>query len=203
MGKIERGLNWSEVPGEAFSPSKYRIIRTPIDGKPITAIILNASLFGTPTHFYNRQTQPCRESECEGCARALKREWNGYVFGLSRKNGEAAVLEIKSHGAIKLAEIKRQRGTLRGLEIRLFRPSGKSNGRILLEVVKSHDNKLEWPRVPDARTFMESIWKINLPALPAGEQAHEESSTIPIPSTLGSRLRDLEGQRTFLSNGEH
>ena len=194
------GVEWNMVPPQEFQPCKYRICRTPTKGQ-LGGVILNQHVLGTGTHYSVGRTQPCFEAGCELCARAIRRDWHGYLFLMGRKSREIIILELTAGPACRLYDEFKRLRTLRGLEILMSRANDQPNGRVICRIGERVANVEELPTVPDIRTMMESIWGVTFSPPTGTEPVGMERMSERDLVVAGVRQRASLNGQTFINSG--
>ena len=151
------GVRWSTAPQEGQKGENLRIIRAPQSGT-LRVMILSHQVTGTMTHYTNGRTQPCMGKGCPSCAQATPARWHGWLIVLNEASDEKMILEITEGPGETLAAFYSEHRTLRGLRVKLSRPSGKQNGRVHMLRGDQVTNHAELPKCPDLQKVLLKIW---------------------------------------------
>lgn len=160
MANHETGIQWTTSPTDKNAGEQLRIIRAPGAGA-LRFMILSHQVMGTYTHYLNGRTQPCVGKVCDGCAKAISLRWHGWVIVQNETTGEKYIFEFTEGPAEKLAEWYADHRTIRGLRCKVSRPSGKPNGRVILQRGDQVTNHAELPRCPEIQKVMLKIWGLD------------------------------------------
>jgi len=152
---------WSNDPPTEDPEYAHRIIRTP-GTKPICGIITSPDLIGCLTHFVNNRTIPCEApNACGPCDSGSSRRWHGYVSLLNNATMEHAIFEMTAAACDPLKNYGLAHQTLRACSIRASRPSGKSNGRVIIETRHIDESRYRLPEPFNVRMVLCHIWNID------------------------------------------
>jgi hypothetical protein len=154
---------WESTPPATDSMGGVRLVRTP-SSSAARGIILSDELIGRATHYDGRRTTPCMKLHCDLCTKGLPWRWHGYTALWLVTQQERVILELTAQASQRLVDHHKAYGSLRGFDITVCRPKGKSNSRIQVVLgTKRHPEQL-LPPCPDVPTIMSYIW--GMPATP-------------------------------------
>lgn len=125
-------------------PSEFRTSRLP-GGNDITfgwsirradanvprkLICLGDDIFGCYTHFFRGRTTPCRTDSCEACDRKITPRYHGYICTVDIKDSTPTILEFTGPAALQFDQLRKEYGTLRGVQIIVGRANKRPNSRV-------------------------------------------------------------------------
>lgn len=152
-------IEWTNAPPPDDGPNKYRLIRTPQNGK-IEGIILSEKPRAVWTHYYGGRTTPCRGDDCQACASEVPRRWHCYVMLWGPRSDAIVLFELTTSGAEPLYKHLQTEATLRGLGITTRRMNGKPNGPVHLTIMAASNAHLKLPKCPDEALALLRVWKL-------------------------------------------
>lgn len=151
---------WSNTP--PVEPDRYamRIVRTPPTGA-IDAIVTSPDILGCFTHFVHRRTIPCEGApDCPHCQAGFSYRWHGYLAAVAVKGLEHFLFEFTANAAQTFTTYRDLHGTLRACHFLSRRPSGRTNGRIVIKCRMHDEAEARLPRPPDLKAILMHIWNI-------------------------------------------
>lgn len=151
---------WTDAPPAEDEKYAHRILRTPATS-PITGIITTPDLIGTMTHFVNHRTIPCQGApHCDFCDTGHSRRWHGYVGLLIYTTQEHVIFEITAKACDPLKNYALVHQTLRACALRAYRPSKRTNGRVILETKPVDELRVRIPPPFNVRQVLCHIWNV-------------------------------------------
>lgn len=151
---------WTDAPPAEDDRYAHGIIRTPAT-TPIAGIITSPTLIGTMTHFVNHRTIPCQGAQqCEFCDTGHSRRWHGYVALLLYQTQQHEVFELTAKACDPLKNYALVHQTLRACGLRAWRPSKRTNGRVVVETKHVDEQRVVIPAPFDVREVLCHIWNV-------------------------------------------
>jgi len=151
---------FTNTPPELPDGFVYRIVRTPAD-KPFSAIVTCIDPIGANTHFVNNRTVPCEGfEECQLCQDGFSKRWHGYVSCLVPTTLEHCLFEFTAHASDSFTNYYNLHTGLRACAFRAFRPSKRSNGRVIIHTTPADEAKIRLPDPPDIQRLLCHIWNV-------------------------------------------
>jgi len=151
---------WQPTPPEGASEYSHRIIRTPA-AAAIKAIATSVDPCGCTTHFLNNRTTPCEgQGNCEACRLGFSGRWHGYLGALLADTLEHVIFEYTACAASTFANYYEHHKTLRMCAFRAIRPSGRANGRVVIQTHTADAQKWRLPDPPDLMLVLCHVWGI-------------------------------------------
>jgi len=141
---------------------------------------------GLPVHYWNGRTIPHRQDRrCLPCEAGRKYRWMCYIGVWIPRTGMQSILETTARVHGQFERFVAREGALRGCCFKIWRPTGKQNGRIQVEFRRGLADVRELPPLPPVRKIMERLWE------PALEIADRMAGVRPpdVPSN-GSRVNN-------------
>lgn len=151
--------DWESTPPATDSMGGVRLVRTPASGAA-RGIILSDELIGRATHYDGRRTVPCAKLNCEMCTKGLPWRWHGYVALWLITQQERVILELTAQSSQRLVDHHKTYGSLRGFDLMVCRPKGKTNSRIQVVLGLKRQPETLLPPCPDVPTIMCYIWGV-------------------------------------------
>ena len=149
---------WTSAPDQSPAPWAFRIVRTPPTGA-LDAIITCQNVTGCPTHFANNRTIPCEgQPNCKLCQQGFSWRWHGYVSAILVRTMEHIVWEATAAATEALRTYLTIHPDLRGCHFKASRPSGRPNGRVLLQVRRDDLERIRLPDPPNLQKILCHIW---------------------------------------------
>lgn len=137
----------------------HRLI-SPSRGQMLRVVILGDTFVGQWTH-YLPPTLPCTQThDCHHCKAGLAPRYNGYAAVIAGSGGKMHVLALTYNAACQFTEVLKKRGTLRGLDVTLFRKFDSPRAPVQIRVEREIVSQL----LPEAFDVMDSLarmWGIN------------------------------------------
>jgi len=151
---------WSDHPTSNGQLYAFRIVRTPATGS-VDALCTSPGLHGCPTHFVSNRTIPCEGSDaCKLCAAGHSWRWHGYVSCVLVKTNEHVLFECTAQAADTFATYLCHNPSLIGCHFLARRPSGRQNGRVIIQA-RTHDlSTARLPDPPNVRRILCHIWGV-------------------------------------------
>lgn len=151
---------WTNEPPEESEAHAFRIMRTPAK-KPICGIITSEELLGCPTHFCKNRTIPCEApNPCTWCEEGFSWRWHGWVGLFNHVTMEHLLFEMTAAASDPLKLYAKIHGTLRACSIRASRPSGRTNGRVLIEPRQVDETRYRIPPELNVMKILCHIWGV-------------------------------------------
>lgn len=183
-------------------------------------ISLSDQVTGFDVHWSHRKSHVCLApfGNCELCDRGLSKRWVGYLAAMNSSKAKRFLVEFTALVMPGLTRMREQRGTLRGLAVRLTRPSHTPNGHLKIDF---HGHGLdvpvgECPPPFDLELVLGKIYglAIDEPVQEDPPANHAEAvtkfldrATNPVAvdqPTPPASLADLESRlQQFSKNGQH
>lgn len=148
-----------EAPDASAGPLGLQVVRAPSKGK-VSFTLLSDAVLGTWTHYFRRRTQPCMGVECQICPLENTRRWYGWLVGFNVLRGQKWLVEVPAGVALNLQAWRRERGSLRGCSLSLFRANNKENGPVRGEISPPHLDIGLLPECPDIVSLLCRMWQI-------------------------------------------
>ena len=158
-------VQWTAKPAD--DPKKPKI---PIDRcgaqSSMQYIVLSREVIGCMLHFFRGRSIPClmpSEGWCDACTDPKGNEprWRGYLCCWRVHFNTFHLLELTPPCMTTVASFIEGHEHLRGAIIRLERPSGKANGRIVCQLEKTNVRENTLPPAFDVRDALERIWALH------------------------------------------
>jgi hypothetical protein len=170
---------WTTEPPKEQAGFALRILRTP-QAKPILAIVTSTDVLGCNTHYVHHRTLPCEGHEtCEFCQEGHSWRWHGYLAAMLQDTLEHVIFEFTATASTTFANYQALHQNMRGCLFRSTRPSGKTNGRVVIHCRPADTQRTRLPEPPDVKKILCHIW--NIPNSLA-EERH-------IPDRLGNVIK--------------
>lgn len=151
---------WTDEPPPGGEIHAFRIIRTPAT-RPIVAVVTCLELNGCPTHFVKNRTIPCeRPNPCPAHDQGYSWRWHGYVSCVLSGSYEHVIFEMTAQASDTFKNYQLNAGTLRGCWFRSRRPTGRSNGRVVIECKPTDPVTTRLPEPPNVRRILCHIWNV-------------------------------------------
>jgi hypothetical protein len=183
------GVQWSKAPPEHQKPSLYRLVRTPAKSA-LVFTCLSHEHAGALTHYYGR-SMPCIPGACKPCEAGRVAEWHGWVIGLVDGTEEKCIIEFTPGCAEIFNNAFSKFRTLRGRRFKMFRPSGRANGKVVAQLSEQDVESAGLPKAPEVWPIMCSIWRLKPELLQPAKQA---------PRFLPGQLELLNGKGNELEH---
>jgi hypothetical protein len=152
--------SWTDQPPTSAANYPLRILRTPAKGT-ITAIVTSTELQGCPTHYCNNRTVPCEGADtCKLCADGYSWRWHGYVACILKNSLEHILFEFTAAASDTFRNYIALHNEIRGCLFKASRPSGRPNGRVVIEASPADLSRLHLPNPPNIRKILCHIWGI-------------------------------------------
>lgn len=157
MGAIDEGVCWERQPTEGDFGSEFRMWRCPDRGEHLM-VIWSDDIVGVRVHYFHGRTTPHRTNGCEACSFGREHRWKGYVLARLSKSAEKVLLEFTPPAGKILDREFANRGTLKGLQIVVSRPSQRLNGKVHVRVAGIDSEAHTFPRAPKIVPILHHIW---------------------------------------------
>lgn len=185
---------WNDDPPADAHHFTFRICRTPPNAD-FKGIITSSKASGCPTHYYNHRTVPCGGSKgCNACDAGYSWRWHGYAAVMLTSTLEHVLFEFTAPTSDVFKNYHRRYNTLRGCGLVAKRPSGRTNGRVVVTTTPVDLLKWQLPEEPNLRKILCHIWGV-----PYVEETDTASAHQPID---GISLKKDNGQQPNPETGD-
>lgn len=151
---------WSDSPPEEPNQFSFDIVRTPAS-KPLIAIATSLEIVGRMTHFAKNRTLPCMgEGQCDWCEAGHSSRWHGYLAAVSTDTYQHFLFEFTAKAGDTFKNYMLQYTQIRACQFRASRPSGKSNGRVIISCHRLDETRLCLPDPPNVKRILSHVWNI-------------------------------------------
>ena len=151
---------WQNQPPDLAKTLPYRIIRVPSKGN-LTGIITSPEMLGCNTHYVNNRTIPCEgEAECDACNQGNSYRWHCYVAILQTPGWEHAILELTAAASDPIRNYEGIHNQIRGCLIHATRPSGRPNGRVVINCKPADLTGIRLPDPPQIDRILCHLWGV-------------------------------------------
>lgn len=151
---------WQSTPPDDAAGYTLRIVRTPAN-KPLSAIVTSTDVVGCCTHYAGNRTVPCEGPEaCELCRDGFSWRWHGYLGCVLTATLEHVLFEFTAHASDTFANYERLHNSMRGCHFLASRPSGRHNGRVVIQAKPHDQSRLRLPDPPDVKAILCHIWNV-------------------------------------------
>jgi len=151
---------WTQNPPADSPEYAFRIRRTPAAGK-IEAYVTCTDVVGCNTHFLSNRTVPCEGPDCcQACADGFSYRWHGYLTALDAGTHEHFLFEFTAQSAETFANYAKLHAGLRGCRFKATRPSGRPNGRVLIQCAPADLAATRIPAPANVQKLLCHIWGI-------------------------------------------
>lgn len=151
---------WQNKPPTDHQNFALRIIRTP-QAKPIAAYVTSTDINGCPTHYARNRTLPCEgEDECPHCQEGLSWRWHGYLAAILTETLEHFIFEFTATAAETFENYLLLHNTMRGCFFKAHRPSGRANGRVVIQAKPGDQERIRLPNPPNVEKILCHIWNV-------------------------------------------
>jgi len=155
---------WLPTPPTPDDAVPYRLIRVPATGV-VAGIVTCTDLVGCNTHYLHNRTTPCDgPGQCDACAEGYAYRWHCYASLLLTPGWEHVILELTAAASDPLRNYADHHGGPHGCRIRARRPSGRPNGRIVLECTPADLTGVRIPDPPNIQRILCHIWGVKYDA---------------------------------------
>lgn len=169
---------WTTEPPKQTHGFSLRILRTPA-AKPLVGIVTSCDVVGTNTHYVNHRTLPCEGDEhCKFCEDGHSWRWHGYLAAILLDSLEHVIFEFTATASETFSTYQKLHITMRGCLFKASRPSGRTNGRVVIQCKPADEQRHRLPDPPNLINILCHIW--NVPNTFASE--HD------LPDRLGKQL---------------
>lgn len=190
-------FRFERVPEELNSPGAYILRRTPHDRQG-NYVSVSADFIGIRTHFFNKRTCPCLKFACPACDAGNRARWNGYLLVVDKKDQMLVIFEFTSRIVRNIDDHIKLIGTMRGTEFLCFRPSGKVNGGLSIQIKGVHPKATSLPKDVPIWPILSHIWGIKESAVPQHEMTEDDNSLMGVGKNEVASL-PLPGQRDIFA----
>lgn len=151
---------WENTPETPADTAVFRIVRTPATGK-LAGLLTCNDLVGCNTHFAMNRTVPCEgRDRCPLCADGHAYRWHGWVSAVILPGLEHVLVEFTANAATTFHTYQDLHGSLRACRFSAFRPSGRHNGRVVIQTTPGDPGKIRLPDPPNIRRILCHIWNV-------------------------------------------
>ncbi len=151
---------WTTEPPKQPHGFSLRILRTP-PTKAIVAIVTSTDVLGCNTHYVNHRTLPCEGSEtCKFCQDGHSWRWHGYLAAMLQDTLEHVLFEFTATASTTFANYQKLHQNMRGCLFKASRPSGRTNGRVVIQCRPADTQRHVLPDPPDVKIILCHIWNI-------------------------------------------
>lgn len=174
--------NWESQPPERDHDYVHRILRTPRE-TDLKAIVTSTAPIGCCTHFLKNRTTPCEGlPDCPACNEGYSWRWHGYLAAMLTTSMEHVIFEFTATASDTFKNYLAQYGSTRGCHFKAKRPSGRPNGRVVIQTVPADLTRWSLPEPPDLKAILCHVWNVkNDTIIPAGQlkQGIDQIGAIP------------------------
>lgn len=151
---------WNNAPPQNTTGHPLRIVRTPATGK-IKAVVTSDDVHGCPTHYISNRTIPCEGlPDCPACNQGHSWRWHGYVSCILTTTYEHVLFEFTATASDSFRNYRKIKDHLRSCLFEAKRPSGKTNGRVIISCSPFDDVQQRLPEPPNIERILCHIWGI-------------------------------------------
>ena len=151
---------WTNEPPKEPTGFSLRILRTPA-AKPLVGIVTSTDILGCNTHYVNHRTLPCEGSEtCQFCAEGHSWRWHGYLAAMLTDSLEHILFEFTATASNTFSNYHQLHQNMRGCMFKANRPSGRTNGRVVIQCRPADTQRHRLPEPPDVKNILCHIWNI-------------------------------------------
>ena len=141
------------------SGNGYDLRRTPPD-RPLLAVVTSEDFFVCETHYWGGKTVPCEGEACKACEANSPTRPHVYLSAIEFKTHDHFLYECTATAAIPLDVYRRANRTLRGCQMKSWRPKRIKNGRIEMLCKPIDLATLHLPPAPNIPKALCVIWQI-------------------------------------------
>jgi len=168
----------------------YDLKRTPTD-KPLRGLITCDELTICPTHYWGGRTVPCEGPLCKACQENSPIRHHVYISLLESDTHDHVLFECTSKAAVTLDDYRTAHGTLKGCEIKAYRPKRIKNGRVEI-IARPYDlTNVRLPAAPNIPVALCVIWQIPSTAINTDAEPGLNTSLAPVPTVFNRMNGDL------------
>lgn len=183
------------LPAESVR-NGYDIRRTPAD-KKLHGLITCKTFYVVEMHFFGGRSIPCEGLDCQACKSNSPKRGQVYVSVWEANSHDHFLLELTCKAAVPIEDYYRQHGTLRGCEMKCWRPKRVKNGRVEV-VTKYRDLEgIRLPKSPNVPKALCVIWRIPYDAMETSEDTLSGNAMVPDEDVFskvnGTKLPDDMG----------
>lgn len=150
--------HWSTTPPPAADGLALRIVRTPAT-RAVDAIATAPDFVGCCTHYAGNRTVPCEGPEaCPWCADGHSWRWHGYLSAILTGTLEHILFEFTAAASDTFRNYYLLHGSMRACQFKAHRPSGRTNGRVLIACKRLDQQTLRLPDPPNVKKILCHIW---------------------------------------------
>ncbi len=151
---------WTNEPPKQPHGFSLRILRTP-PAKAIVAIVTATDVLGCNTHYVNHRTLPCEGMEtCKFCQEGHSWRWHGYLAAILQDSLEHVLFEFTAAASDTFANYQKLHNNMRGCYFKASRPSGRTNGRVVIQCRPADTQRHCLPAPPDVKNILCHIWNV-------------------------------------------
>lgn len=183
MGTPSEEFRFSRRPPSGNDNGGWSIVRARPKGD-LKVVSLADDFFGIEVHFWNGRTTPCRTLDCPACLAGMLSRWVGYLPGLSVPKWSPVIVEFTGSAAADLDAHRDRFGSLRGVNLRLYRPTEKPNGRVRVEECGLYKEPSRLPASPAVWPIVAKIFRVNPLLFTEGD--NDASGPIDPPNILSA-----------------
>lgn len=144
-------------PPDHVARIDFRIIRVK-PGKPIEFWSVSDEPICIATHWTGRRSIKCPEVDCGYCHDLVEQRWRGYLWGVSCKGEELAIVEYTGGVGKQIEEFWKERGSLLGQLMRLTRNGKANNAPLECTFGKPSRSERDLPVPPVLKTILDRIY---------------------------------------------
>lgn len=153
-------INWLDGPPPEKNLPHLPLVRVP--GKtPLAGAITCSKIVQVYTHFLNRRTQPCMTEDCPGCAGNLAKRYEAYCSIWTTTPGRHIIVALTPEASIQIKHQCQNWEAMRGVYLKLERPSKRPNGRVTAEIDHNIATLHLIPPAPDLEAHLLKIWGLD------------------------------------------
>jgi len=130
---------------------------------PQTFTFLSDKILGVLIHWNGKRSCECTkdQGECAGCASAWPLKWKGYMHCIAWNDKRNLVfLELTARACEVIEQFVPERGTLRGLIVRIGKTKGGAKGRYTVDVLERRTPEAEMPVDQDPLDTLRFLWQV-------------------------------------------
>lgn len=151
---------WTPEPPEDQRAVAFSLVRVSAD-KILKGIVTCVDPVGTNTHFATNRTIPCEgDADCKLCAQGFTWRWHCYVSVLETATTDHVILELTAAGSQALRNYANLHAGVRGCGLEAWRPSKRTNGRVVTRCVRLDQRTVRIPEPPDIPRILCHIWNV-------------------------------------------